>query len=157
MKERECECIKDDWTVFSGWLRKLNAERVTPGHVEFFVGKTLERLYRCRAGKDLRAGSLERVRRRVLKNRVLMESMAYWLRLLKNLGLSPKERRELTISFWVNTDFCLSHWWLAFNHVLRNQKVYMSDRWEEAELVVPEALKRKMEEVVRAYAKVKAT
>ncbi len=142
------DCLSDDWTIFGKWLEKLSSERITPGFREYLLGLTLQRLY-LYGIKEIRRKSEGSVKQRVLKNRFLILEMAFWLRFLKERELPPKKIREATISFWMKTSYCLSHWWIAYRHVskkwnyYRNREVIVSEEFKEKVLKAVQVLEAK--------------
>jgi len=123
------ECLSDDWTVFGKWLETFNRDRITPSFKEYLLGLTLQRLY-LSGIKDIRKKNEELLKKRVLKNRELIWKMVYWLKVLRDRGIPPKKVREVTISFWIKTNYCLSHWWIAYRHI--------SQKWDYYKNLIPE-------------------
>lgn len=137
------DCLSDDWTVFGEWLEKLNSQRITPGFKEYLLGLTLQRLY-LYGVKDIRRKNKQNIKRKVLRKRSLIMEMVFWLRFLKEKKLSPKRIREVTISFWIKTNYCLSHWWIAYQQVSKKW-----DYYREKEVLVSNEFKEKVLKAIK--------
>ena len=135
------ECLSDDWTVFGKWLENLNYSRITLSFREYLLGLTLQRLY-LSGLREVRKKNEELLKKRVLKNRELLWKIVYWLKTLRDRGIPPKKVREVTISFWVKTDYCLSHWWIAYRHI--------SQKWDYYKNLNPEVPEKFKERVAKA-------
>ncbi len=124
LKRYKEDWLRDDLSVFGDLSERIDTENL-------LAGLTFARAYFLLNGRRIRKRNKELIKKKVLKNRKLVYSMAYWLKLLSIEGIKGKLREEATIRFWINMPYALSHWFLAWKAVKENKSYYLNKDLKE--------------------------
>jgi hypothetical protein len=127
LKRYKEDWLRDDLSLFGDVTERIGVE-------SFLTGITYARAYFLLNGRRIRKRDKELIKKRVLKNRKLIYSMAYWLKLLTEENIKGKLREEATVRFWVNMPYAVSHWFIAWKAVKENKTYYLGKSLKELQI-----------------------